>query len=88
MFVFLVQRLLKFFDCGSGEDQLPIKALDTILRIAKSEAKIENWESYQHVRLSMFAHCFVHKAVKFDFLKTRRKHPHVALSSFSRFVGL
>ena len=39
MFVFLVQRLPKFFDCRSGEDQLPIKALDTILRIAKSEAK-------------------------------------------------
>ena len=39
MFVFLVQRLPKFFDCGSGEDQLPIKALDTILRIAKSEPK-------------------------------------------------
>ena len=39
MLVVLVQRLPKFFDCGSGEDQLPIKALDTILRIAKSEAK-------------------------------------------------
>ena len=39
MLVFLVQRLPKFFDRGSGEDQLPIKSLDTILRIAKSEAK-------------------------------------------------
>ena len=84
-----MQRLPKFFDCGSGEDQLPsVRHWIAILRIAKSEAKIENWESYQHVRLSMFAHCFVHKAVKFDFLKTRRKHPHVALLSFSRFVGL
>ena len=32
-------------------------------------SSIENWESYQHARLSMFAHRFVH-AVKFDEIKT------------------